>query len=662
MGDYDLAIEISTAALMNLITTNATVNHVVLSPPFELPIEMEVKLPNGSVPVTAYLIVHNISLVFLPATDKIDITFDFKNASFDIPLLGPLSPLEGRLTVRLRLALTDVQKNVLPGQQVRALTVMMNEAEVVGLDLLDDSMKRISAWAQSLISPEELKQRASEGIQSFMRTQTNQQFEPFWLVEPGRDGDLSDPNASAELPRLRLVRLDKIYAIDADTLCIFGIMLAKNEGKGAPEKKSAIRMGRKAEPRTDRSNYNVAISISPETFNQLILSKLEATVRGQLPLISNVHGTFMPDYINLDIHFDTNNLRPPIFCVQITGLANARLLFSFEQGKLIARVQNLTISYYDTFADHIGCAMLVELAKATFLKDYIDSLRRGLEVMPIEPQTIPLDIGILKFRGLDLTSEGLTLLGSIDKAFSTPLKPELRVDLVMTDVTEERVGDGTFIDPGITSVCAAREFKYEEFISQSRMICKPVPILLGRHLHYEWFLRSYKDPTSHRADMPPLLITTALVPSKGELLLSTSTFFEMPLPMGREILSYSVTIHYEIIEDTEGSRLELFHSARKDGIYTYTVGCRATDMAGQTTEGEVLAQIRSSYTKIEPEYERWKHECLVAYLQKQADEAVQQEIPTFEFEKPIPIEFNYEKLANDIQSVRDQLTSLTRGQ
>jgi len=565
MAGFDLVLEISNRALLDLIKSYMKVGSVLVNPPFDF------NMPFGI--GNAHVVVRDLQLD-LNADDTVTLTLVFDSASVTTAL-NAVCPLDGSMTITAPILLTDLKDGVAGNQKVLAIYLSGADAKIKPSEA---SMGLIGAllFGAGQQAVQQLVDDASQALTDYITGSKLPNPTPRWQkfsqvvfnVVPGSNGSINPPQVE-KLEVHCITGADRAH----QALGAFAILLNKNDGAGNHGQKDVTALG---------IGEDFAVSIAPGAFHELVfcpaLATTFATNPDNLPTTCGTGGSIsVPggNGLNLIKCADSftdgsllidGTLDKSGFCYDAHATLSASVKFAAGVNSLTSAVNvaQPSMSVDIPFACWLGAALglgpigLITVGIADGVAQGIaddvanaakklGSFSAGIGVGGFGPATI---------GRVTPTTQGLTIGGTI--ALNAP-PPLATPGLILTGSVVE--SSETVLSSGIyhSDSCPSGDWPYVEHANQEAGTFSTSAHLLADYKS-EWSVSTYGD-------------TKQLVGDQGKVTLTLLCLYPQPLASGGTAVTQPVEISFQKLNNNG----IVLTNRPSDGNYAFQLEVAVTD-------------------------------------------------------------------------------------
>ncbi len=622
MAGFDFVLELSNAALLDLIKANLKIQGTPANPPFEV----TVPISAGSVTGNGHIIVNKL-LLDLNANDTVTLTLLFNNGSViaTSPMALTISALDGniKITAPLRLASGT-------GANQRTLGVDLSTA-TVAVNFSQNAQSKITfALAGTPITLQMVNSLVVQALTTFVHNLGAVTFPLGFKVVSGKEGTLS--------PGLQFEKLEAHCIPNTSrakqALGVFGILILANHAKGkhALKTATAIPAGR-----------DVCISISPEAFHKKVLcpelakkllpaeyQKDPAAAIAKLPTtcgasgsisyqgvqVTSITSSFAQGHINLDGTVEKSG-----FCYEADGSFHGEITLTTDGTKLKPKLKvdepdvDVSIPWYCwlaaaviSFAIGGVIGSIVGIIAVAIVDAIVNAVADSLFGSSALPGLKPAPLGGISGASFDTVSiapAGLTVGGKVDVKLPTPATRSVAVKGSVVTVKSKVLSTGTFHN----TFCVVGDFPYTEKSQSQVGTYQVIPTLMGRPLKLTWGISAGNVGPLGAPTVVSSRVT--LTGTKGTVTIpKVASQFPFPLPDGT-IVKQDVHIGYEI----SGNSVKLTN-VPKEGNYYFWLHVRAEDPLGNVCEATKQGRFQGDAVAIGNDFDRKMADCLDRLNQK----------------------------------------------
>jgi hypothetical protein len=559
MAGFDLIIEISNRALLNLIKTYMRFGNTPVNPPFD------VNIPFGN--DNAHLVIENLQLD-LNADDTVTLSMSFDTASVTVNEVGQtVCPLDGSITVTAPIGLAD--SSLTPNAKVVAID--LGGATSV-IDLSPGSMAKINALVFGFGSV--VVNQATAELTKYITGFKLQKFEQVGFpVKPGADGSI-DP------PQFEQLEVHCLHGADRDhqALGAFGILLLGNHGHGDHTQRAGTAIV---------TGEDFAVSIAPGAFHSLVfcrgLAAFFGTTVDNLPTsCGSAGGISVPGGNGAQLtHCDdgladggvviSGTLHKSGFCYDAHGTFSASVQLGVAGNTLTVQTSipqtstSVDIPWYCWLGAALGLGPIglisvgiadgIAQGMASDIANAARKLGTFSTIAAIE------GFGPASIGRLAITTDGITMAGAI--ALSTPW-PTARSLLLTGSVvasSTSTLGSGTYT----SDHCPVGDWPFTEYANQQAGTYVVTAKLLAEPLSLEWFIYTW-GPNG-------VIETQPLLGDQGKVnLVVPNCYYPQPLGSGGTNVTQTVEVGFQTMPDGI-----VLTNRPSDGNFAFVLGVTATD-------------------------------------------------------------------------------------
>ncbi|HSK17943.1 MAG TPA: hypothetical protein VK912_02300 [Longimicrobiales bacterium] len=541
---FDLVIELSNEAVLNLVKRNMQIPGAVANPPFEIAVPFA-QPAQGQ----AWLIVDDITLE-LKDNDELVFTLPFSCGAVELQTPIPLdvTGLHGTIT------LTMSAQGVLISKGGSSFTFGVNWDDAVSNIAINQLAAALAGTPIDAATFQSLAQQAlADFVNGLPAITTSIEFQ----IVPAQDGAFGN--------NLQFAAAEVHCIGNADpakqALGLFGTLVAANQGNGDHTLKTetAIQPGRE-----------LAISMSPGAFRRIIFCPaLAASLGTKLPSTCGntpVHRNGL-DITKIEESFHHNGIKISMtakrsgVCYEARGDVSGTLTFSIANNAL---VPDLDVGKPDVTVDipwycKIAAAVVGGvwgLVIAQVLDEVLDVILDffapdvpGVSVPTVALAGFPGAV----FTDVQVSPEGLTLQADLPIILSKN-KSTLKLSGAVTVINIETLSTGTYkVEEG----CLAGEYPWTEQLLHLSAGYVATPTLLCRPIEYTWSIENIQLPSGH-----------------GQVTVPVEATHPFPLTVGTTVTA-DVDVEYTI-----SAASIVLKNAPSQGSYAVKLGMRAKDAKG----------------------------------------------------------------------------------
>lgn len=579
MAGFDFITEISNETMRKLIENNLQIGGVPVSPPFELNLPISSSGVNGN----AHVIVTGLQLD-LNSNDTITVTLSFDRTSVvtTSPLPLTVCPLDGNITITAPLQLVNAgASNKQVSVNLGAATVAINWSSAANQEITND-------LSGTPITPSIFKTFATQALTSFVHSVPATTIPLAFRVVPGTNGSLT--------PSLQFEKLEVHCIPNANrskqALGVFGILLVANHSHGNHSQKTSTAI--------TAAQDGVCISIAPGAFHSLVFCPAIADALGtdeaHLPgscgpadgfdtqgvTVNSISDSFANGYIDIN-----GSVSKSGFCYDANGTFHGTLTLSMGGTTLQPHmnmdepVMHVVIEWYCYVAAlfAMGLPGISIAATLDIIGDEIagrlagDAIKNAL-VSGIRGFTVG-GLAEASFSSAAITSEGLTLQGSVPLFVYSSVYPKLDLSGSVITTNSQEIGSGMVFGGPMT--CGTKYYPYTEYSQQQTGLYQLAGTLVSQPLTPHYTISAGGGPI------------VPLTGNSGTIELRDETHYPMPLATGGTALWQTVHIGYSI----SGTSIQ-FTNVPSEGNYSFYFNVTATDCSGNPVQDDFHNNLSTS--------------------------------------------------------------------